>query len=140
MLDDDIPIVHGIECEASLIPWSLKIFYDCMRVGYECLLLCGPDSQIMGFSVLDLRLRETHLYNFVIDSNYQGQGLGDRFLKALLKHIQSTHSTEVQLEVRVSNIPAIRLYEKNGFVNVGYRKNYYSSAPPEDALLYTLKF
>ena len=43
-------------------------------------------------------------------------------------------AVRIMLEVRAGNHPAIALYEAEGFVQVGRRKNYYQ-APREDALL-----
>jgi ribosomal-protein-alanine N-acetyltransferase len=61
----------------------------------------------------------------------------------LLKHFMQLarrHSADiVMLEVRPSNIPAIRLYEKLGFNEIGIRQNYYPALDGrEDALLLAL--
>ena len=54
-------------------------------------------------------------------------------LKALLKNLAAEGVTEVYLEVRTQNAPAIALYEKNGFIRTGLRKRFYQN-PPDDAI------
>ena len=62
------------------------------------------------------------------------QGIGNTLVKTLICEAAKRHIREMTLEVRVSNRAAIRLYERNGFVSEGCRKNYYDK-PKEDALI-----
>ena len=66
----------------------------------------------------------------------QGQGLGRKLLDFLLKDTREQQAEVMFLEVRVSNIRAIELYEQNGFAEVGQRKGYYpAEGGREDAIV-----
>ncbi|MBR5534384.1 MAG: GNAT family N-acetyltransferase, partial [Ruminiclostridium sp.] len=65
-------------------------------------------------------------------------GLADRLLDVFIRFGQANLAF-LTLEVRPSNTPAVALYEKNGFKEVGRRPNYYDN-PKEDALLLTREF
>jgi ribosomal-protein-alanine N-acetyltransferase len=60
-------------------------------------------------------------------------------LQELIQRAESEPAAAILLEVRESNLPARQLYEKHGFREVGRRRTYYKD-PPEDAILYALRF
>ena len=61
-------------------------------------------------------------------------GIGEALIEALTEKLKEKENTCLTLEVRASNDPAIALYHKLGFVQVGRRPNYYRN-PKEDALI-----
>ena len=69
--------------------------------------------------------------NLAVHPDYQRQGIGEALVLALIEGLKARGSRCLTLEVRASNDPAKRLYEKLGFRAVGRRKNYYRS-PKED--------
>ena len=72
-----------------------------------------------------------------VDKTYRQQGAARGLLKEGLRLCKERSVESVLLEVRESNIPAIRLYEKTGFARIGKRKKYYKE-PVEDAILMQL--
>ncbi|HEY2888657.1 MAG TPA: GNAT family N-acetyltransferase, partial [Candidatus Limnocylindrales bacterium] len=79
---------------------------------------------------------EAHVTTFAIAPAWRRNHLGERLLVALLDIALDRRATEATLEVRLSNLPARRLYEKFGFRPVGIRPRYYSDNS-EDALIMT---
>ena len=69
-----------------------------------------------------------------VDGPYRGQGIGRKMLTELMRLGLERGAFAYTLEVRVSNMPAIRLYESLGFENLGIRKNFYEK-PVEDAMI-----
>ena len=67
------------------------------------------------------------------------RGIAHELLRALIQRAENEAASSILLEVRESNLPARRLYEKNGFREVGRRRVYYRD-PVEDAVLYKLRF
>ena len=67
------------------------------------------------------------------DRHFQGQGCASQLMEYALEKSEELHYQNVNLEVRVSNVKAIALYQKFGFKNVAVRKRYYSNG--EDAYL-----
>jgi [ribosomal protein S18]-alanine N-acetyltransferase len=97
------------------------------------LLLAHEGRAVIGFLAARSLHDECEIENIVVSRSMQRCGVASE----LLKHLFSSLSHGVQkvfLEVRESNTPAIRLYEKSGFSVVGSRKNYYRD-PSEDALI-----
>ena len=120
-------------------PWSEDLFRAAMESPHTIVLLAeGEDGGLLGYAVLSAVLDEGNLDNIAVAPRWRRQGVADALLSALTD-IGRTSLSVLFLEVRASNLSAIALYEKHGFVPVGRRKNYYES-PREDALLMTLDF
>ena len=83
-----------------------------------------------------LLVDEAHVTTFATRRAWRRQGVGERLLLALLDLAAARGAHEATLEVRPSNAPARRLYEKYGFKVVGVRPRYYSD-DNEDALIMT---
>ena len=79
---------------------------------------------------------EAHITTFAVHPRWRRQRIGERLLLAFLDLARDRHAREATLEVRLSNLPARRLYEKYGFRPVGLRPRYYSDNN-EDALIMT---
>ncbi|MDE6707412.1 MAG: ribosomal protein S18-alanine N-acetyltransferase, partial [Oscillospiraceae bacterium] len=71
------------------------------------------------------------LTNIAVAPEFRNQGIASKLLKFLLQELKNYH---IFLEVRISNIPAIKLYQKFHFKQVGIRKRFYQN-PIEDAIL-----
>src|SRR3546814_2379150 len=107
-----------IELRAYPFPWSHCIFRDCLRADYPAWIL-HEDGRILGYGVLSVAADESHVLNICIDPQLQGQGLGRRLLRALLKLAGGHGARRVFLEVRPSNPHAIALYHDEGFNEIG---------------------
>ena len=120
-------------------PWSGELFraaLECPDTAPTLLVAEKEDGAVLGYAVLSAVLDEGNLDNIAVAPSCRRRGLADALLSALTE-LGRTSLSALLLEVRASNLPAIALYEKHGFVPVGRRKNYYES-PREDALLMTL--
>jgi ribosomal-protein-alanine N-acetyltransferase len=99
-------------------------------------VVARADDQIVGFAGLWVMVDEAHVTTFAVDPRWRRRGVGERMLLALLDLSISRRAREATLEVRLSNFPARKLYEKYGFRPVGIRPRYYSDNG-EDALIMT---
>ncbi|MCJ8170017.1 ribosomal protein S18-alanine N-acetyltransferase [Atopomonas sediminilitoris] len=136
----DLDAVVAIEFAAFSHPWTRGIFADCLKTGYEGWLMFLGAQQI-GHGVINRVLDEAHLLNITVKPENQGQGLGLKLLEHLMARAQAQECLTCYLEVRESNAPAYRLYERFGFNEIGRRRDYYPAADGrEDALVmaYTL--
>ena len=79
------------------------------------------ENGIKGVLVYSLIYDRIEIDYIVVDKNYRRLGIATK----LLKYIETNDVKNITLEVRESNIPAIRFYEKNGFIKSAIRKNYY---------------
>ncbi len=121
----DIPEIMAIEERVQMQPWTSGIFKDCLRVGYLCWVCKENNTELVGYLIQSIAAEEMHILNVCIHPNKQRMNLGT----LLVQHAESlalrrnTHTSF--LEVRPSNIAAIRLYQKLGYEKIGLRKNYY---------------
>lgn len=98
----------------------------------------GEDGSVLGYAGLHVILDEGYIDNVAVRPSCRRMGLGDKLLDVFIRFGQANLAF-LTLEVRPSNTPAVALYEKNGFQEVGRRPNYYDD-PKEDALLLTREF
>lgn len=124
---DDLPEVMPIEQAGHLFPWSEKIFRDCIRSGYY---LDGAfvADRLVGFSMVMPILDEWHVLNLCVKPDYQRRGVGRFLMDFIIDQAHGAGIGSIWLEVRVSNRPALNLYAKLGFDEVGMRKGYYPAA------------
>ena len=84
-------------------------------------------------------LDECYIANIAVKNKFRRRGIGEAILDSAEKEALSNNCSFISLEVRVSNAPAISLYEKRGYISQGQRKNFYSN-PTENALIMTKTF
>jgi len=97
-----------------------------------------PDHPVAGFCAFWRVAEQIHINNLAVLPELRGQGLGTQLLEAIIAEAEHLGADMLTLEVRQSNEPARRLYERAGFFQDGVRKNYYSN-PIEDALILSRK-
>ena len=94
------------------------------------------DGEVAGFLVARRLSSELEILNFAVESEWRRRGIGAKLLDEALRWAQTFQATQAILEVRASNLAALRFYERHKFEVVGRRPRYYT-APVEDALLLT---
>jgi ribosomal-protein-alanine N-acetyltransferase len=99
-------------------------------------LVARADGAVIGFAGVWVMVDEAHITTFAVDPAWRRRGVGERLLLAVIDVAAERRAREATLEVRLSNMPARRLYEKYGFRPVGIRPRYYSDNG-EDALIMT---
>ena len=124
MKEVDLREVMGVEQRAYRYPWTVGIMRDCLRVGYCCWVF-ERDRIIEAYGVMSVAAGEAHILNLCVRPESQRQGLGTRMLNQLIEVARRHGADTLLLEVRPSNRPALSLYRKVGFHEVGERKNYY---------------
>ncbi|WP_456377138.1 ribosomal protein S18-alanine N-acetyltransferase [Thiolapillus sp.] len=136
MTEADLKDVMLIEEQIYPHPWSRKIFRDCLRTGYECRVYEAAED-ILAYSVMSAAAGEAHLLNLGVHPQQQGKGLGRLVLQQVMQHAREKSADTLFLEVRISNHIARRLYEAEGFNEIGQRFGYYPAENGrEDALVF----
>lgn len=130
----DVAAVAKIEKSVQSHPWTLKQFEDAVTA-YQSTVI-EQQGQVLGFCILQPVLDEANLLLMAIDPAQQGQGLGYQLLDASVDMLKN-NPVQIFLEVRETNIAAIKLYEKSGFHQIDLRKNYYpgSNGTREHAII-----
>lgn len=133
----DVSKISEIERKSIPQPWSEAAFAAALEDEKSVTIAAFSGDVLCGFITGVYLLDTADIYSVAVDLEYRKKGVG----KLLLEYFFSALPDEVNsvgLEVRESNLPAIKLYEKTGFERVGLRKNFYSD-PRENAILMTKK-
>lgn len=135
----DAAAIADIEKACFSVPWSEEAIKEtlCERNSLFYCALRGEKlfGYIGSYSVLD----EVYITNIAVLKEYRKNGAARALLKRLSEDSKKSKKAFVTLEVRKSNLPAVSLYESEGFVLSGERKDFYEK-PREDGLIYTLFF
>lgn len=131
----DINSVTKIEVQSHSHPWSEKLFLSNFGQRYFNHVLLF-NEKVIGYFVASAVAGEVTLMNIAITPDNQGKGAGQYLLQFLLDYSRQQNQQEIWLEVRESNVSAIHLYQKLGFVEVDVRKAYYpTKSGREDAVI-----
>ncbi len=91
-------------------------------------------GNLIGYAGCWQILEEVHITNIAVSSDFRRKKIGERLLRKIIDDCYKHKAKYITLEVRVSNNPAIKMYEKYGFKSLGVRKGYYQNNN-EDALI-----
>jgi len=131
----DVPQVAALEKATFARPWSEQSFHrEVEENPVARYLVAVRDGRIVGYAGAWVVMDECHITNIAVAEEERGRGLGKRLLGGLLQYMSSLGAAWADLEVRVSNERAQRLYRGAGFVSIGKRKRYYEDNG-EDAFL-----
>jgi ribosomal-protein-alanine N-acetyltransferase len=137
MTFDDLPAVQEIERASFTTPWPSHAYQAELETNKLArYLVVRAGREVIAYAGIWLLVDEAHITTFAVAPAWRRQRVGERLLLAVLDLSMARGAREATLEVRLSNLPARRLYEKYGFRPVGIRPRYYSD-DHEDALIMT---
>ena len=126
--------IAALEAACFDAPWSIADLRSLLDGGLARVWTAGSSTDVVGAAVLRIVAGEGELLRIAVHPERQRQGVGRALLRAVLSAGADACPLGVHLEVRASNGAARRLYEREGFVEQGRRRDYYG-APREDAVL-----
>ena len=115
-------------------PWSERSIASELDNKLAFWLVATEGETVAGYIGSQTVMEETDMMNVAVHPDFRRQGIAEALVSGLVEHLKAMGSHCLPLEVRASNAPAIALYEKLGFAEIGRRKNYYRN-PREDALI-----
>ena len=115
-------------------PWSERSVASELENKLSCWLVATEGEQVAGYIGSQTVCGETDMMNVAVHPSRRRKGIAEALILGLIEELKIMESHCLTLEVRASNTPAISLYEKLGFSEIGRRKNYYRN-PKEDALI-----
>ncbi len=132
----DLDAVLAIEEAVYPHPWTRTNFMDSLNSGYACWVLRDSSQQILGYVLVMCTPFEAHLLNVAVIGNAQGQGIGRVLLDKALSLARGYSAEALILEVRPSNLRALEIYKRYGFLETRRRKAYYpaNDGQREDAI------
>jgi [ribosomal protein S18]-alanine N-acetyltransferase len=122
----DLAEVEAIERRAYQTPWSRSMFASELAKASSICLGALEGERLVGYMINARYVDAWHVMNVAVDPDYQRRGIATRLLERLFELTADDDRRGYTLEVRVSNVDAIRLYEKLGFERRGTRRGYYT--------------
>lgn len=138
MLYSDIKEVYSIEKNTFSDAWSYESFEYSVNAGHDYAVVAEYDGRICGYGIIRIGYDVIDITNIAVADYMRRNKIAEHIMETLIGCGADAGIHQYMLEVRISNIPAGKLYHKLGFETVGIRKNYYSD-PVEDALVMSLR-
>lgn len=134
MAKEDIDQILLIEQCSFPAPWTARSFLSELQNKFARYFVLIDQERLFGYAGMWLFAGESHITTIAVHPDYRSQKYGRLLMKLLIDCSIDYGADTMILEVRVSNIPAIRLYSSLGFRKIGIRKNYYLETH-EDAIV-----
>ena len=131
---DHVRQVAGLEKLCFGDPWSEGSIASELENPLAHWLVAVEGETVAGYVGSQTVMGETDMMNIAVHPEYRRQGIAQLLVDALVSDLKTMGSRCLTLEVRASNEPAKKLYEKLGFSLIGKRPRYYHN-PREDALI-----
>lgn len=134
MKEEDTAEVAMLEADIFSQPWSRQDFLDVLKKEDVLYIVAADSGRIVGCCGVWNIGGDGNISNVLVEKSCRHQGIGGLLMQTLLAWGEKRGITAYTLEVRVSNEPAIHLYESLGFERAGTRPHFYKK-PEEDALI-----
>ncbi len=129
-----VPEVARLEAMCFQDPWSETSVASELKNPLSLWLVAREGEQVLGYIGSQSVEGESDMMNVAVHPDARRRGIAQMLIEALVDALAQKGNHCLTLEVRASNDPAIALYEKLDFHQVGRRRNYYRN-PKEDALI-----
>ena len=134
MKQSDADEIAEIESKTFALAWSRNDFWR-ESVNENAVYVVGLiDKKVVAYAGAWISFNEAQVMNVAVDEKFRRQGIGKKLFSRLIEEIKLCGANAITLEVRPSNLSAIKLYESFGLKSVGRRKKYYLDND-EDALI-----
>ncbi len=131
--NEDIDEIIKLETEVLNTTLGSEIFNLAVKSEMAYYYVYLEDNRIIGYISSSFDGISIEILNFCVYKEYQNKGIGTKLISHLLDELYLKGANNSVLEVRESNLNAIKFYEKIGYKTIHVRKNYYSNG--ENALM-----
>ena len=131
----DLDDIYELDVQTFAMPWSKEaLSYDILENDNAFVIVAEYEGEFAGYADIWTVLDEADLNSIAVRVDFRRKGIGDAIMLAMTEMLSANGVATINLEVRVSNMPAIKLYKKYGFNECGVRPGYYLDNG-EDALI-----
>lgn len=131
----DLNDIYELDVQTFAMPWSKEaLSYDILENDNAFVIVAEYEGEFAGYADIWTVLDEADLNSIAVRVDFRRKGIGDAIMLAMTEMLSANGVATINLEVRVSNMPAIKLYKKYGFNECGVRPGYYLDNG-EDALI-----
>lgn len=130
----DLPALAAIErLQPRCAQWGKTGWETELTDRAACVFCAEENGRVLGFVSLRLAVDIGEILNVGVDPSVLRRGIAEQLVDLALSWAREHGGKQITLEVAATNLPAVRLYQKFGFVQVGVRKKFYANN--EDALI-----
>jgi ribosomal-protein-alanine N-acetyltransferase len=133
MSQEDVEEIARLEKICFSDPWSKESFIEELQIKLAIPLAVKLGEKVVGYACLWHLDDQLEIANIAVSPEHRKEGIGERVMMRIIEEAKDKNCRSIILTVRESNVAAINLYTKFGFVEIGRRKRYYR-LPIEDAL------
>lgn len=131
----DLDDIYELDVQTFAMPWSKEaLSYDILENDNAFVIVAEYEGEFAGYADIWTVLDEADLNSIAVRVDFRRKGIGYAIMLAMTEMLSANGVATINLEVRVSNMPAIKLYKKYGFKECGVRPGYYLDNG-EDALI-----
>ena len=134
MRESHVAQIAALEEATFSLPWDEASIRAELDNPLALWLVWVEDEQVLGYVGSQTVFEDADILNVAVQPAARRRGIAEALMTALESRLSERGAERITLEVRASNAPAIALYRKLGYAQVGLRKNYYEK-PREDALI-----
>lgn len=131
---DDLDALLAIEARVHIVPWTKVNFEGEWEKPYSTTWVLTDDETdvaVFGYVTFWRMDDSIEILNIAVDIPSRGLGFAKLMMQRVIREGIQTKAKRLILDVRKSNLPAVGLYQRAGFVITQYRKAFYSNG--EDA-------
>jgi ribosomal-protein-alanine acetyltransferase len=136
---NDIEAIVLLEEKCFSVPWSYSSLQFEIANENSIFLCAKKNEEVLGYAGMHIAADEGYIDNIAVFEKHRKKGIASFLINELIDYALIKKLAFISLEVRISNLPAIKLYNKFGFIKAGIRKGFYEF-PKEDAVIMTKKF
>lgn len=127
MTDYDLSLIKDILIDDFDDFWTYDVLQEELNNPNSEYFVAKLENNILGFAGIWKAVDDVHITDIVVKKSNRQTGIGSKLLEELIQTAKSQNFNSITLEVNEHNQPAINLYLKYGFKNVGFRKKYYNN-------------
>ena len=139
MTESQVEAVARLEAQVFSTPWSKQALMDTLLEEHILFYTALADEDVAGHCGIYLAADEGEITNVAVAPPFRRHKVAQELLEKTMAKAYEKGARKIFLEVRSQNEPAIRLYQKAGFYQIGVRKNYYQK-PQDDALVMMFQY
>ena len=127
MTDYDLSLIKDILIDDFDDFWTYDVLQEELNNPNSEYFVAKLENNILGFAGIWKAVDDVHITDIVVKKSNRQTGIGSKLLEKLIQTAKMQNFKSITLEVNEHNLPAINLYLKYGFKNVGFRKKYYGN-------------
>lgn len=127
MTDYDLSLIKDILIDDFDDFWTYDVLQEELNNPNSEYFVAKLENNILGFAGIWKAVDDVHITDIVVKKSNRQTGIGSKLLEKLIQTAKSQNFNSITLEVNEHNQPAVNLYLKYGFKNVGFRKKYYNN-------------